>query len=92
VTLPEVTSPDRPFVLSCSNGDIIIFQLTTKITEPQREKIIQRVFKLLPEGVDDVDVFVLDPGKRIHIHDPDMIDFIINDVLNPNKDKEDAKS
>ena len=89
---PEITSKDRPFILSCSNGDIIIFQLTIKVTESQREKMIQRIFKLLPEGVNDVDVFVLDPGKRIHIHDPGMIDFIINDVLNPQKDKEDAKS
>lgn len=90
--MPEVTSPDRPFILSASNGDIIIFQLTTKITESQRDKIIQKIFKLLPQDVDDVDVFVLDPGRRIHIHDPGMIDFIINDVLNPQKDKEDAKS
>ncbi len=90
--MPEVTSPDRPFVLSASKGDIVIFQLTTKATDSQREAMEQKVFKLLPEGVEGVDVFVMNPGKRIHIHDPSMIDFIINDVMNPKKDKEDAKS
>lgn len=90
--MPEVTSPDRPFVLTANNGDIIIFQLTTKATDSQRERMEQKVFKLLPEGVEGVNVFVLNPGQRIQIHDPGMIDFIINDVLNPQKDKEDAKS
>ena len=92
--MPEVTSSDRPFILSASNGDIVIFQLSTKATPQEIEKIEQKVFKLFPEEADDVDLFILNPGQRIHIHDPGMIDFIINDVMNPNKDKdkEDAKS
>jgi len=90
--MPEVTSPDRPFILTANKGDIVIFQLTTATTDENRKKMEQKVFKLLPEGVEGVDVFVLNPGQRIQIHDPSMIDFIINDVMNPGKDKEDAKS